>query len=317
MSTSKSKLAGLSEKFTQAAESGQLPVTRAPVRAGPIELLHERGTIAKLESRITELEKAQGGAVELPLHLIDDSPYQDRHISEESVRELAENLRHNPLTSPIVVRRKGDRFECIAGHRRRRAFELLGRNAIPAVVVEHDDSAALRSLVFDNLIAPSLPDYERYLGLARIRKQEGWTQEQLARQSGLDQSLVSRLLAFERLPVPIHRILSSHPAVLGAIHASQLVTLVESGAPEHAVIEAVERIARGEMNATQALAELRPNKPIKRPAPTTVIKSGRHKYAEVLRRGDVIRISLADKGLQDAEQLEQAIAELLKRHASK
>ncbi|MFM7752674.1 MAG: ParB N-terminal domain-containing protein, partial [Opitutaceae bacterium] len=77
------------------------------------------------------------GYQEVPVNLIDPSPYQARkEIAPEHLSELAESIRSEGLLQPVVVRKAGDRFQLIAGERRWRAFQMLKIRAIPARVVE-------------------------------------------------------------------------------------------------------------------------------------------------------------------------------------
>ncbi len=71
---------------------------------------------------------------ELPLDRIDLNPYQPRDpIGEEDVEGIKAHIRSGILES-IIVHRKGDGFELIAGERRLRAAKALGMTTIPAMV---------------------------------------------------------------------------------------------------------------------------------------------------------------------------------------
>ncbi|MFM9031650.1 MAG: ParB N-terminal domain-containing protein, partial [Opitutaceae bacterium] len=83
------------------------------------------------------------GYQEVPVNLIDPSPYQARkEIAPEHLSELAESIRSEGLLQPVVVRKAGDRFQLIAGERRWRAFQMLKIRAIPARVVEASNASS-------------------------------------------------------------------------------------------------------------------------------------------------------------------------------
>lgn len=86
---------------------------------------------------------------ELPLELIDDPELPARtKMSDEKMEELVESIRVYGLQVPMVVARVGNRFEVIAGHRRRIACTLAGLVVVPCVVYasKHDELEAVKLL---------------------------------------------------------------------------------------------------------------------------------------------------------------------------
>lgn len=72
---------------------------------------------------------------EVPTHLIDEPALPSRStMDEDQMQELVTSIRANGLIQPISVARKADRYEVIAGHRRRVASGLAGLPMMPCVV---------------------------------------------------------------------------------------------------------------------------------------------------------------------------------------
>src|SRR5215210_4546585 len=72
---------------------------------------------------------------EIPIDLIDPSTLQPRTVfNDAKLDELARSITANGVVQPLLVRRKGERYELIAGERRWRAAQLAGLTRIPAVV---------------------------------------------------------------------------------------------------------------------------------------------------------------------------------------
>jgi ParB family chromosome partitioning protein len=70
------------------------------------------------------------GIVDIPLAQLEDNPYQLRHdMDSDALEELTRNIEENGLLNPINVRRKGDKYEIISGHRRKAAYQRLQFNA--------------------------------------------------------------------------------------------------------------------------------------------------------------------------------------------
>lgn len=137
---------------------------------------------------------------EIPLSLLIEVPNRKRKLTPEQYAELKANIEKNSLISPITVRRLGDKYEIIAGHNRTQVFRDLGKEAIPAVIREFDDEQAELAAFYSNLLAPALPDFEKYLGFKRRQEVTGKTQEELAEEAGISRSQVAKFFTFDNLP---------------------------------------------------------------------------------------------------------------------
>lgn len=99
--------------------------------------------------------KLQTGEAELQLvslDVLDDHPKNPRFVREHVVDDLARQIGEKgfPEEHAILVRPKGDRFEIISGHHRRRAAERAEVASIHAWVREMDDDEAYMLLVLSN-----------------------------------------------------------------------------------------------------------------------------------------------------------------------
>ena len=79
------------------------------------------------------------------------SPFQPRETFEKGkIAELADSIKSDDLLQPILVRKKGDTYEIIAGERRWRAYQFAGLTNIPALVKEADDIEARELSLVEN-----------------------------------------------------------------------------------------------------------------------------------------------------------------------
>ena len=232
----------------------------------------------------------------VPLSLICESPYQTSHINDEKVADLMENLGKNPISSPVVLRRGHQgRLEIIAGRHRVEAYKRLGRDEIESTLRDLDDDAAEKLVFYDNLFAPSMTDFQKYLGFSQRKTRLELTQEQLAEESGVSRTVISKLLSFDGLPEPVFKALKENPQTIGANAAVEFVNLAKKQ-PDLA-IQAIYAIALGDMTQKAALAWLKAGgitkpEPVKQTPTRALIKSGTHKYAELVQRENRLVISL-------------------------
>lgn len=197
-------------------------ILSTPAEPGPRRNRSVSAPIALL--REVEERAERGTPLQLRLDQIDEGPYHVGALDALRVDALTENLRHNPQSSPVVVRKKADgRYELIAGRHRKAAFAQLQRQEIAATVIALTDDEAERLVFFDNLLAPALSDYEKYLGFAQRQKSRDSSYADLAKESGWSKSQVARFFSFAKLPVEAVDLLKTRPAALGANAAEKLV----------------------------------------------------------------------------------------------
>src|SRR5205823_1169662 len=141
------------------------------------------------------------GYHEIPLHLIEPSPYQARReITPDQLGELAESIRSEGLLQPIVVRKVADKFQLIAGERRWRAFQLLKIKSIPARIVEASNASSAALGLIENLQREGLNPIEEAHGYASLIRDFDLTQESAAERVGKGRASVAnslRLLSLE------------------------------------------------------------------------------------------------------------------------
>ena len=88
----------------------------------------------------------------IPIDAIDDFPEHPFQVrDDEEMAQLVRSIDNNGVLNPIIVRQNGERYELIAGHRRRHACRTLGIKTIPAIVRELSREEAVVEMVDSNL----------------------------------------------------------------------------------------------------------------------------------------------------------------------
>lgn len=308
------------DQLDEAAPAGATGSPGAPVRrsSGSIPatstLMHFNADVRAIVAESKHLKAEVGKARVVPLALIDDSPYQLAALEEARVAALVENLRENPLSSPISVRLKADgRFETIAGHHRREAYRRLDRTEIEATVREATDDQASDLVFFDNLLAPNLSDYDRYLGFRKI-KQRGMTLEQVAKASGVNAKSVFRYLQFDALPEAARDLVAIAKNRVGVSLAAELAPLTKQHGDR--VTEAVRMVTEDGKTVRAAVAWL-----VQEGAQNAAARrdpkkfwQGKKLFAELTRREAKVTLSFANA--TTAEAFEAELADWLKAKAA-
>ena len=119
--------------------------------------------------------------VALPVESIHPNPNQPRRqFDPNGIEELAHSIAANGLLQPISVRPQKDGYELISGERRLLAYQSLGQQTIPAIVLElpTQDSAVLA--LVENLHRADLSFWEEAQAIAALMENLNLTQQTAA-----------------------------------------------------------------------------------------------------------------------------------------
>lgn len=145
---------------------------------------------------------------EIDVDLIDPNPDQPRsRFTESALDELAQSILANGIVQPIVVRRKGNRYEIVAGERRWRAAQRAGLRRIPAAIKEVSDDKLLELALIENIQREELNPMEEAAAYRKLIDNMGLTQEALAASVGKDRTLIATSLRLLKLPADIQRLI--------------------------------------------------------------------------------------------------------------
>lgn len=140
-------------------------------------------------------EPSAGSIVRVPVAKIGKSPWQARrHFGEEELAGLSASIKEHGVLQPVLVRRKGDGYELIAGERRLRAAEAAGLEEIPAQVKETTDEAAMALALIENIQREDLNLIEEAEGYRMLLRDFGLTQEEASARLGKPRATIANSL---------------------------------------------------------------------------------------------------------------------------
>lgn len=141
--------------------------------------------------------------------LIDPNPTQPRRVFQaERLAELAQSIRENGIIQPLVVRRKGSRYELVAGERRLRAAKLAQVERVPAVVRDIPDDRLLEVTLIENIQREDLNPIETATAFARMGQELNMDAENIGRHTGKDRTTIVNFLRLLQLPADLQQMIS-------------------------------------------------------------------------------------------------------------
>ena len=142
-------------------------------------------------------------------------------FDRDALESLAQSIKEKGVLQPLLVRKKNDKYEIIAGERRWRAAQLAGLEKVPAIVKDLSDSETLEIALIENLQRENLSAIEEAEGLNRLMSEYEYTQEVIGKVIGKSRSYIANTLRLLGLPEEIKQLVKENK--LSAGHARALI----------------------------------------------------------------------------------------------
>ena len=176
----------------------------------------------------------RGNIVWLPAEDIAPNPVQPRKLfDEKSLEELSQSIRSYGILNPLTVRCRGGKYELVAGERRLRAAKLAGLEEVPCILLDVNMEDASLIALIENLQRRDLDFIEEAVGLSRLIRMFGMSQEEAAKRIGKSQSAVANKLRLLKLPRDVLENLRSYG--LSERHGRALLRLTDPNAQRMAL----------------------------------------------------------------------------------
>ncbi|HBG12673.1 MAG TPA: chromosome partitioning protein ParB [Clostridium sp.] len=142
---------------------------------------HPKPEQVKVKVEKKEEEPEVGREMFLKLSSIEPNHNQPRmEFREESLMELAESMKEYGVLQPLLVQKKGDFYEIIAGERRWRAAKLAGLKEVPVVIREYTKQQSMEIALIENVQREDLNPIEEAKAYQKLMQEFGLKQEEIA-----------------------------------------------------------------------------------------------------------------------------------------
>lgn len=150
------------------------------------------------------------------------SPFQPRkHFNDVRLEELMESIREQGVIQPLIVREVKGQLELIAGERRWRACQKIEATEVPVIIREATDEEVLEMALIENLQREDLDPIEEAEAYARLSREFGLKQEEIARRVGKNRATVANAIRLLDLDPTVSALVSK--ALLSTGHAKVLL----------------------------------------------------------------------------------------------
>jgi ParB family chromosome partitioning protein len=237
----------------------------------------KRGLGAGLDSLITDDYITEGKIpgkyvqqeTKISINDIEPNRGQPRtHFDEEALDELADSIKQYGIIEPLVVQKKGKRYEIIAGERRFRAARKAGLKEVPVVVREFADADVFVIALLENIQREDLNPIEEAQAYQRLIEELNLKQEDVANKVSKKRSTITNSMRLLKLSKEVKEMLSvgaiseGHGrALLGISDEAQQLALAKRIADENLSVRETERLVSELKDKPEKDEKKRNNKP--------------------------------------------------------
>ena|SRR5271166_4619522 len=181
-----------------------------------------RGLSTLLPSRPAQVSVAT--PTHFPIDLIEPNPLQPRTIFQpERLDELAASIRANGIIQPLIVCKKGNGYQIIAGERRWRAAKIAGLTEVPIIVQDVAPAQSLQIALIENIQREDLNPIEMAHAFERLAQETGLSHEEIGLRTGKDRVTITNMVRLLKLPKEVQLLLAEHRINMG--HARAILGL--------------------------------------------------------------------------------------------
>lgn len=148
-------------------------------------------------ANISEEEKIKEGEAIVNLKLIEVEPNKNQprmNFNDEKIEDLAESIKEYGVIQPIIVTKKNDYYQIVAGERRWRAAKKAGLNEIPAIIRNYTEQKNKEVALIENIQREDLNPIEKATALKEIIEKYGMKQHELASKLGISRSGIANTM---------------------------------------------------------------------------------------------------------------------------
>ncbi|WP_196598109.1 ParB/RepB/Spo0J family partition protein [Pectinatus frisingensis] len=144
------------------------------------------------------------------------NPFQPRmDFADAAIEELAQSIKKHGVLQPILVRKRENIYQIIAGERRWRACKKNNMAEIPAILCDYNDSETAQIALIENLQRENLNAIEEAAAYGQLIKETGIKQSEIAQYVGKSRSHVANFLRLLQLPEMVQQFIKEGTLNMG------------------------------------------------------------------------------------------------------
>lgn len=162
----------------------------------------------------------------MEINVFDIIPNEDqprKNFDKDELYELSQSIKKYGIIQPLLLKRKNDKYEIIAGERRYRAAVDAGVAKVPAIVKDVSDEISSRIAIIENIQRKDLNPVEEAMSYKHLLDSQGLTQKELADEIGKSRQYVGNTIRLLKLDPRVLKFLEE--GKISASHGKNLLSI--------------------------------------------------------------------------------------------
>ena len=186
----------------------------------------KRGGLGKgLDSLIKENKTAKHTAP-IMMKINDVEPNRDqprKHFEEDALLELADSIKQFGILQPLIVQKRNDYYEIIAGERRWRAAKQAGVKEVPVIIKEYTDQEIVEISLIENIQRENLNPIEEAMAYKRLIDEFHLKQDEIAERVSKSRTAVTNSMRLLKLDSRVQQMMVDE--MISAGHARAILAI--------------------------------------------------------------------------------------------
>lgn len=146
-----------------------------------------------------------------------------KNFNEEDLNDLAASIEKYGIIQPLLLKKKEDKYEIIAGERRFRAAKLAGLEKVPAIVRDITDHESSRIAIIENIQRKDLNPVEEAMSYRHLLDSQDLTQKELAEEIGKSRQYIGNTIRLLNLDPRVLKLLEDEK--ISVSHGKKLLSI--------------------------------------------------------------------------------------------
>ena len=146
-----------------------------------------------------------------------------KNFDEDALLELSDSIKQFGVLQPLLVRKRKDYYEIIAGERRWRAAKLAGVKEVPVIVKEYTDQEILEIGLIENILRENLNPIEEAIAFKRLLEEFNLKQDEVAERVSKSRTAVTNSMRLLKLSDKVQQMIIDDMISTG--HARALLAI--------------------------------------------------------------------------------------------
>lgn len=182
-------------------------------------------------------KKTENEEILLDIRQIEPNRNQPRkQFDEDAIEELAESIKMYGVIQPLIVQKKEDYYEIIAGERRWRACKKAGVKKIPVIIRNYEEQEVLKISLIENLQREDLNPIEEARAYQQLQEEYGLKQDEIATSVSKSRTAITNTMRLLKLDERVQKMILDN--LISSGHGRTLIPL-EDGDIQYQVAEKI------------------------------------------------------------------------------